>query len=436
MKSARPNCTNMAGPGFLRILFALSQLLFFPRWSNIGLGSLPSSLYFPPVGPFALLSQYPPTWLILVIEFITWISLLAMLLGFETKKFSYAYALTFILSSGFQYSTGKIDHDLVIPIFVALFASSWGNELSIKPEVSHPERFARRLRYFGIVLGSFFLSSGLVKVGYGWGYSEIPPIYDWLSFYELNYGLSPFWGVNELSSGFLGSWMSIGAVATELIVGGLLVVGKGVRQAVFLALVFHIGVAYFFKILFFKFAPLYMAFFVLVFEGRAKKFGKFTIPLPALCFAVVSLSALVNFEIIPRSYAIVTGSFLFTVLLAYSILFLDLAHQIRKRAVHVGAMTMFLLLPTVIVLVYNVEIYPALQGPIFRSGVGGDCKIEVAGWKLEEIEPNSVHFQNLNFLLHSRMGQQSHENVSAVNYDPAGNYKQFIDSSWDCNGRR
>lgn len=436
MKAVRLNYTNIAGSGSLRILFALSQLLFFPRWSNISLGSLPSSLYFPPVGPFALLSQYPPTWLIIVIEVVTWISLLAMLLGFETKKFSYAYALTFTLSSGFQYSTGKIDHDIIIPIFVALFASCWGNDPAIKPEVSHPERFARRLRYFGIVLGSFFLSSGLVKVGSGWGHSEISPIYDWLSFYVLNYGLSPFWGVNELSSGVLGSWISIGAVATELIVGCLLVVGKGVRQAVFLALIFHIGVAYFFKILFFKFAPLYMAFFVLVFEGKAKKFGKYTIPLPTLFFAVLALSALVNFEIIQRSYAIVTGSLLFSVLLAYSILFLDLANQIRLRAVHVGAMTMFLLLPTVIVMACNVELYPTLQGPIFRSGVGGDCKIEVLGSNLGDIAPNSVHFQNLNFLLHSRMGQQSHENVSAVNFDPAGNYKKFIYSSWDCDSAR
>ena len=82
-----------------------------------GLGHV---FFFPPLGPFEMLHGYPPLRVIQAVEL--YIALIALLVGYRTRAAGWAVGLTQVVLAGLRYSTGKIDHELLVFIVpVAIF---------------------------------------------------------------------------------------------------------------------------------------------------------------------------------------------------------------------------------------------------------------------------------------------------------------------------
>jgi hypothetical protein len=97
-----------------RILYAASQLVGWQTLSVRPLAGLGAAFFFPPLGPFTLMSEYPPVRIIQGLYLGRDVALVSLLVGYRTPLAGWVVGITQIALAGFRYSAGKIDHELLV----------------------------------------------------------------------------------------------------------------------------------------------------------------------------------------------------------------------------------------------------------------------------------------------------------------------------------
>lgn len=156
--------------GIYRVIYALCAILVSRdvTW----LADYPDSIYYPPPGPFALLSGFPSHSALVAMEVALFASLVLLGLGLFTKPMSFLTALLLLLNFGFTYNVGKIDHTFltVLAPLVLAFAN-WGHRFSLDSLLrKKPDRGLVQwpIRYMAFAVALAFFTAAGFKAGTGW----------------------------------------------------------------------------------------------------------------------------------------------------------------------------------------------------------------------------------------------------------------------------
>ena len=234
-----------------RILYAASQLVGWhtpPLGPLAGLGHV---FFFPPLGPFELLHGYPPLRVIQAVELGRDVALVALLVGYRTRAAGWAVGLTQIALAGLRYSTGKIDHELLVFIVpIAMAFSPWGAALSVDARRAVARSEARdepgpALAWLALAIGLTYFTAGFAKALTGW----LDPSASATRGYLLVYLRQYRWGHHALNTmlgevGPFWAWklMDYATVGFEMGVLFTILRPSWFRTALTAALGFHLGV--------------------------------------------------------------------------------------------------------------------------------------------------------------------------------------------------
>lgn len=407
--------------GFVRVLFGLTFLIGFPRSSNLGVEALPNTLFFPPIGPFALAPGYPSVTVIATIELLLTITTVSLTMGLWTKFSSWLFALLFTAASGIQYSTGKIDHDFIVAMVPLVLAPIWGRSFALLPDRAEltDDSLWKRLDTLSVAIGAFWISSGVIKALTGWmplRMGEGNPFLEWLQFYVNNYNLELLPFATFFLDPTIGQISGAFTVVLELAIGLGFISQKYRILALGLALAAHVAIALVFQILFFKLIPIYLSVLKPPNHETSLALGRIS----GARLWKVSAASLVMITVIS---AFVLGPVVAWTLLLAGAGALYLGSKVQTREYSGGLKTRtkstllaVFLLPTLITAIWNIELYPVIQGPIFRGGFDGNQCLTVVETPREASKLGHVQFTNLKFIAFARKGYQGHENQSAINF--------------------
>jgi hypothetical protein len=138
------------------------------------LAELPQAFYTPPPGPMFLFDSFPPAQVFWLLHGMLILSLLAMLVGFKTTVSSFAAGLLLLIIKGFFYSTGKINHDLLLAIVPMVMAfTGWGAAYSLDARRLMPGGNSIKvaswpLTLLALFIGFMMFTAGFAKVLGGW----------------------------------------------------------------------------------------------------------------------------------------------------------------------------------------------------------------------------------------------------------------------------
>lgn len=234
-----------------RILYAASQLVGWQSEPVRPLAVLGGAFFFPPLGPFALLSEYPSMWVLHATYLGRDIGLMALLVGYRTALAGWIVGITQIALAGVRYATGKVDHDLLIFVFPMVMAfAGWGSTLSVDARRAHPGSSRLRapepaLAYLALLIGLSYFTSGLVKALSGWLDPGASATRAQLLLYSQR-AWSPH-ALNAMVWEISGLWvwkaMDYATVVFEMAILATVVRPDWFRTALAGALGFHLGVA-------------------------------------------------------------------------------------------------------------------------------------------------------------------------------------------------
>lgn len=158
---------------FFRILFGLfSILLVWPSYSWIGYA--PDAFLNPPVLSIAsLFSSFPSPQFFLAIDIGIFITVITLAMGLFTRTSTVLLLVLMLAGKSFQYSFGKIDHDILYlcVLFVMAF-QDWGRFLSVDSllqrnkrnfSVENAQETTTDLSLLGILVAFGFLTAGFGK---------------------------------------------------------------------------------------------------------------------------------------------------------------------------------------------------------------------------------------------------------------------------------
>lgn len=250
-----------------RVLYALGSLWVWRTLPSEALGSLPDFFYFGPVGPMQLIGGFPSAAILAAIEAGAVIALVALLIGYRTRLAGLSFTGLALLQGGLRYSTGKIDHELVIiAVPLVLSFSAWGDRFSVDQwRRQDPGGDARRSTYalaaLALLLGTTFATSGAVKALTGWLDTRGSAVWGWAVTYQ-DYG----WPVNDINSWLVPryspAWEALDYITVGFELGFLAAAlsGRWLRPYLVLAVGFHIGILLLFGIDFGRLLLVYLAF--------------------------------------------------------------------------------------------------------------------------------------------------------------------------------
>lgn len=160
--------------GLYRIGFAAVYLIILGVPSFAWLSQVAEFFYAPQMFNVArLLSDYVPRFeVLLLLDVVIAISLGAMLFGFKTKLVSWLLTLTLLVGFAFQYSLGKIDHNIILVLIPAVMSfSGWEQAFSIDAQAANrpsqpPDGYAPFV--MALVLGFAMFTAGVPKLLGGW----------------------------------------------------------------------------------------------------------------------------------------------------------------------------------------------------------------------------------------------------------------------------
>ena len=158
----------------VRVLYAAFMLLTqLPRalWTT----RAPAAFYAPPFGPVALLTDWPPPWVIYGLNGLLLASLVLLLVGWRTPIASLVAGLSFIALGCWQFASVKIDHDILLGVTpLALAASGWGARWSVdalragRPAAATDPARAWCLALLALLIGAAMFTAGWGKAATGW----------------------------------------------------------------------------------------------------------------------------------------------------------------------------------------------------------------------------------------------------------------------------
>jgi hypothetical protein len=228
--------------------------------------------FFPPLGPFEMLHGYPPPRAIQAVELGRDIALIALLVGYRTRAAGWMVGLTQVTLAGLRYSTGKIDHEmLVFVVPVAMAFSSWGAALSVdaRREAARPsprDGSGPALAWLALAIGLTYFTSGFAKALTGWLDPSVSATRGYLLVYLRQYP----WGPHALNTmlgetGPLWAWATLGFE-----MGVLFTIARPswFRTALTAALGFHLGVVGLLNIDFSRLIVCYLPFLFVPADAR------------------------------------------------------------------------------------------------------------------------------------------------------------------------
>jgi predicted DCC family thiol-disulfide oxidoreductase YuxK len=164
----RPDAYGLA---IYRVLVALVLILFvFPRYQSIA--RFPDSFFLPPPSLAAFFTGFPPGLFFSVLMGLISLGLVCLLVGLKTPLVSLGLAALILVGNSFRYSFGKIDHDIVFVLVLAVMAASgWGRRCSL--DARAPGRAAGMplgwpLALLALLVGLAMFSAALTKATTGW----------------------------------------------------------------------------------------------------------------------------------------------------------------------------------------------------------------------------------------------------------------------------
>lgn len=154
-----------------RIFYSVSVICVAPsiQW----LSEYPNSMYQPPVGLFQIFDGFPSPTALTVLELFRTFALVLLAVGFWTKWSSIAVSIALLVTYGYTYTLGKIDHTILLVLTPLVLAwSGWGDRLSA-------DAFRRRskgvvrcaqwpLRLLALLVGLCFFEAAAIKILTGW----------------------------------------------------------------------------------------------------------------------------------------------------------------------------------------------------------------------------------------------------------------------------
>jgi hypothetical protein len=408
------------------------------------LSQLGDELFSAPLGPFLVFTGWPPEEAFFILKVATTVSLLALLLGVRTIFFSYFITFLLIAEAGFRYSTGKIDHDIVLLILPALLAKSWGQVMALIPSIPKPYN-PRPLAW---VIGFYFFSSGFIKLWSGYFDLSQQAIAGWLEFYIINYGFA-----GPLATHILGlpntaleslDWVAVIFECSMLV---FMLKPKLLKMGLILALMFHSAVFLTFGIDFLKLVIAYMALIAVKVPFPPRKIsiksGLFLVAITVfaatfyetgIAWLSASLSGLLSYL-----FFLIIGLGAGVVLISSPAS--EVAIPRKQLKIHRLIVGVFLFFPLVMTIAWT-EPYPAVIGPGFRAGVSGDFVFKVFSQGVPS-DPSSAlmvpmpYAQNLLFYLFPPPHGQGHETRPIVQKPEEGSFnfegvweKSVSSTSW------
>lgn len=157
--------------GIYRIIYGIHGLLTLRQIS--WLAEVPDVFFAPPPGPFELASEFPSIWVLTTMDILLAVLMASLTIGFLTRFSSIGVCVLLIMGDGFVFSTGKIDHTILIAVVPGVMAfSGWGHAASADA-LLHPHLADRAVRgwlvrVLGFCVGASMLTAGLPKLYNGW----------------------------------------------------------------------------------------------------------------------------------------------------------------------------------------------------------------------------------------------------------------------------
>jgi predicted DCC family thiol-disulfide oxidoreductase YuxK len=200
---------------FFRILFLSSIFVVtgVPQYMD-KIANFPDGFFNPPPLFSAFFDQIPPLVFFQVSDVLIYLCLFFVLIGLFTKYAGIVGSVLVIISNGFIYSTGKIDHSFLLwfALFILSF-SGWGHKLSInsilfKHKKEEPRNWTVSL--FSLAIGFSFFTAGFIKFVSGWLSSSeamlrgfflrnyyVQNKQNYLAPYFENFDFFPFWEAGD-----------------------------------------------------------------------------------------------------------------------------------------------------------------------------------------------------------------------------------------------
>ncbi|GAA1205406.1 hypothetical protein GCM10009655_00510 [Rhodoglobus aureus] len=375
----------------VRILFAWYLLTFGSVKSAIAVEALPETYFNPPLGPFMLLNSAPNGIIIFGLQVAATLGLMLLLIGYRTALVSYVVPILFIVLAGIRFSTGKIDHDVLLYLLPLFLARSWGTRLSLRPERYLPPR----LDVLALFVGFFFLTSGILKASTGWLDLDYSATAGWLAFYQTNYGVETV--LASWLSDFSGAplelldWLT---VLLECSILPLLFFRRTVAVALLMCLSFNIGVVLLFGINFSELFPVYLALLPLAIKAVEKLTYVVAGGLLLATVIIANLGPLIGGAVTFGPFGLKVPmfwvfAFLMGIVIAYTVIKSLRTEAGANVSLKTSMVVLSLLSVPLLITVLWTEPYPAIIGPGFRGGITGELK-QVWIKDGQEVRPSEV----------------------------------------------
>lgn len=151
--------------GIFRWIFGFLLLIFFvPQFSWIA--QMPNALFDPPYFSLAnLFTQFPGDLFFRTITLLIIISLVCLTIGIKARISGSIFLFCWFIGNNFQYSFGKIDHEvMILALLFCMTFSNWGTHYAlITDRPLSPNSSKKALALFSVFLAFGFFTAGLEK---------------------------------------------------------------------------------------------------------------------------------------------------------------------------------------------------------------------------------------------------------------------------------
>lgn len=149
-----------------RIVFVLYIIItVLPRY--LWIDNYPDTFFLPRVGVTLFFTEFPDQVFFYLLNFGLITSLISLFVGYKTIYASLGVAFLLFTGNAWEYSFGKVNHDILILLIPLLLASSnWGSTLSTKTNLSKTRVWP--IATFALLTALAMLSAAIPKILSGW----------------------------------------------------------------------------------------------------------------------------------------------------------------------------------------------------------------------------------------------------------------------------
>jgi len=148
-----------------RILTGFFLLLFYSRGFQ-WIGGIPAAFYNPPLFSIAFFfNRFPSHGVFTALDFSLLVCILCIVIGLRSRLFTRLYVFFSIIGYSFQYSLGKIDHNIFLLVMLTCMSfSGWGTQLAIVPDkTKNSDSLPKSVALLAVLLCFGFFSAGFEK---------------------------------------------------------------------------------------------------------------------------------------------------------------------------------------------------------------------------------------------------------------------------------